>query len=112
MMNIFKRKKKTKINSKELWNLDITIIEWLLPRMKAFRKQTKGYPGDITWDEWMSILDKIITGLEAYKAERTWDDSVSKEVNMECDNIFYAQRNAEFQEAMRLLAKHFKSLWW
>lgn len=45
-----KRKKRKKINSKELWNLDITIIEWLVPRLKAFREQTEGYPGDITWD--------------------------------------------------------------
>ena len=109
---LFKRKKKDKITSKELWNLDVTIIEWLVPRLKAFREQTDGYPGDVTWDEWMSILDKIITGLEAYQAERTWDDNVSKEINMECDRIFYSNKNAEFQEAMRLLAKHFKSLWW
>ena len=109
MFKLFKEKEK-KINSKELWNLDHTIIEFLVPRLKAFRERTDSYPGDITEEEWDNILDKIITGLEAYKAEHDWDDNISKKENMECAKIFYADKNAKFQEAMRLLAKHFKSL--
>lgn len=105
-------KRKKKISNKELWNLDHTIIEWLVPRLKAFKERTTGYPGDITEEERDNILDKIITGLEAYLAERQWDDNASKEINMECDKIFYGHKEAEFQEAMSLLAKHFKSLWW
>ena len=101
---------KKKIKSKELWNLDYTIIEWLLPRIKAFKEQTEGYPGDMTWDEWMSVLDRIITGLEAYTAERDWDNNLSKAENLELDKEFYSQKTTEFRRAMGLLIKHFGSL--
>lgn len=109
---LFKRKKKDKIKPEELWNLDLTIVEWLLPRIKAFKEQTDGYPGDITWDQWMSILDRIITGLEAYTAERDWDNNLSTEKNLEIDKEFYHNKRIEFKEAMELLTNHFGNLWW
>ena len=109
---LFKRKKKNKIKPEELWDLDITIVEWLLPRMKAFKEQTDGYPGNITWNQWMSILDRIITGLEAYVEEYDWDDNLSTEKNLKLDADFSHIRTAKFQEAMQLLTKHFSNLWW
>lgn len=42
-------KKKGKIKKSELWNLDLAIIEWLVPRLGAFRAQTQGYPSDIIY---------------------------------------------------------------
>lgn len=110
-MSVFKFfKRKKKINSKKLWNIDYTIIEWLVPRLKAFKEQTQGCPIDITEEEWYSILDKIITGLEAYTAERTWDKNLSMQENRDLDMEFYKNNNIKFQEAMQLLAGHFKSL--
>lgn len=92
-----------KIDRKELYNLDHTIIEWLVPRLKAFKERTTGYPGDITEEEWDNILDKIITGLSAYKAERPWDENLSKQENLDQDKVFYEQQNSYFKEAMRIL---------
>lgn len=110
--NLYNKLFKKKIKSKELWNLDITIIEWLVPRLKAFKEQTDGYPGNITWDEWMSILDSIIKGLEAYNADRDWDENLSTEENLELDKEYYIQKTTEFRRAMGLLTKYFGSLWW
>lgn len=110
MFKFFKRKKK--ISNKELRNLDYTIIDWLVPRLKAFKEQTADCLYNITYEEWMTIIDKIIKGLNAYKAERPWDKNLSMQENLDQDNVFYAQANSDFKEAMRLLTEHFKYLWY
>ena len=61
---------------KELWNLDITLTEIILPRLKAFKEMDrKGYPiiegvdpqdEKKTRDTWESILDDMIKGFEAH----------------------------------------------
>lgn len=103
---------KKKISNKELRNLDYTIIDWLVPRLKAFKKQTNNYPYDSTYEEWTIIIDKIIKGLNAYKAERPWDENILMQENLDQDKVFYAQANSDFKEAMRLLTEHFSSLWY
>lgn len=103
---------KKKISNKELRNLDYTIIDWLVSRLKAFKKQTTNYPYDSTYEEWATIIDKIIKGLNAYKAERPWDENISMQKNLDQDKAFYAQANSDFKEAMRLLTEHFGSLWY
>ena len=110
MFKFFKRKKK--ISNKELRNLDYTIIDWLVPHLKAFKKQTTNYPYDSTYEEWVTIIDKIIKGLNAYKAERPWDENISMQKNLDQDKVFYAQANSDFKEAMILLTEHFGSLWY
>ena len=45
-------------NPEECWSLDYTIAEFILPRLKYFRKVTCGYPGCLnSMDEWYEILD-------------------------------------------------------
>lgn len=110
MFKFFKRKKK--ISNKELRNLDYTIIDWLVPRLKAFKEQTPDCLYNITYEEWMTIIDKIIKGLNAYKAIRTWDKNLSLQKNMDRYMAFYAQVDSDFKEAMRLLTEHFSSLWY
>ena len=105
-------KKREKINVKSLWNFDYTIIEFLVPRLKLFREKSQGYPDDVTGEEWDSILDKIIKGLEAYKAERPWDKNLSTQENLDLDKTYYAKNASDFQNAMELLTKYFRNLWW
>lgn len=58
-----------KFNPKELWNLDITIAKFILPRLKAFKKCAAGYPGDLTEKKWQKMLDKMIFTFE-YHADK------------------------------------------
>lgn len=73
----------------ELWNLDSTIVKFILPRLKVFRDQCHGTPGNIIYEiggdeafqkhdeethrkadeRWMEILDTIIWSLENYDNE-------------------------------------------
>lgn len=73
-MNKRQRKKWLKkhnqyINPKDCWNLDVTIADFIIPRLKKFKKDTNGYPATLSsFEEWQNILDKIITAFE-YVAE-------------------------------------------
>lgn len=61
----------------ELWNLDVTIAEFILPRLKTFTKQCYSYPGwwladnnTMTSDEkheaWLDKLEEMVEDLEDY----------------------------------------------
>ena len=54
-MNNRQRKKWLKshgkyVNQKETWNLDYWIANYILPRLKLFKKKTNGYPGNEEMD--------------------------------------------------------------
>lgn len=63
------------INPKECWNLNITFAEFILPRLKRFKKDTNCYPcnDEITSPEdWDNILDKMILAFEYILEEDNW----------------------------------------
>lgn len=55
------KKAKVYVDPKETWDLDISLAKYILPRLKAFKKNTTGYPCSLSsMDEWYGILDKMI----------------------------------------------------
>ncbi len=80
----------------DLWSLDQTISEFILPRLKEFKRTLHGYPGDMTEEEWNQILDKMIIAFEL-GSKGFWD------VNEEDFTIA--------KEGLDLFAKHFFELW-
>ena len=79
-MNARKRKKWQKkygtyINPKECWDLYRTMAEFILPRLKQFKKDTMGYPGFgemDTEEKWDIALDKMIQAFEYIIAGDNW----------------------------------------
>lgn len=58
----------------DLWSLDITIAEFVLPRLKKFKKENISYPGIDemnTSEKWDEALDKMIL---AFEYVISWDD--------------------------------------
>ena len=55
----------------DLWNLDVTIAKFVIPRIKAYRKHMMGHPADVTEAEWDEILDKIVLAFELIANQ--WD---------------------------------------
>ena len=56
---------KTGISPDELWNMDVTLAHFLLPRIKEFRKIAIGIPGGLNnLEEWHEIIDKMIVAFE------------------------------------------------
>lgn len=62
------------VNPKDLWNLDITIAEFVLPRLKKFKELTLTYPEfdeASTFKGWVETLDKMILAFQ-YITEGDW----------------------------------------
>ena len=101
-----KRKKWLKKNGNyvsynELWNLDTTIAEWILPRLRRFREISDGYPSVLSEEEWNEILDKIIHGFELIAGQFQVEPYIGNSERIE----------TEIEEGMNLFAKWIRALW-
>ena len=75
----------------ELWNLDTTILRFVLPRLKRFKECTIGFPPDFkTFEEWQECLEKMIINIE---------------------KIINSEEDADY-EGFELFKKYFFNLWW
>jgi len=84
-------------SNQDLWNLDQTITDFILPRLKAFKNMTCAHPADLSFDEWMLVLDKMIKSFE-----------ISSKI-FSSDNL--KNQNKEFDEGMKLFIKYYGGLW-
>lgn len=58
-------------NIKGWEDLDLSIVEFTLPKIKILRNNTRSYPEKLNnIQEWKKILDSIIEELELYKNYR------------------------------------------
>ena len=48
----------------DTWCLFLTQAEWILPRLRHFKKFTGGHPSDITQEEWEGIIGQMIRAFE------------------------------------------------
>lgn len=90
-------------DNRELWNLDTTIAKFALPRLIEFRETGAeyGHPCDLTHEEWLEIIDKIIYAMR------------SRVEDLEPDALSLYQEYAErVQEGFELFGKWFGDLWW
>ena len=87
-------------SDEELWNLDYHFCKWLVPRLKAFKEKTQGYPPNLkTPEEWEEILQKMIDGFEIYTSD--------------FENIEDVKKNTKkTNSALSLFKKYFSYLWW
>jgi hypothetical protein len=91
-----KQRKKRGFDDTELWNLNTTIATFILPRLKAFRKGSHGYPYALkNVEAWNKILDQMIEGFEQYV-----QDDINK--------IDYEKTN----KALDLFSEWFNALWY
>ena len=92
----------------ETWSLYSVLSEFVLPRLKRFKKITNGFPsvptsmGDMTMDKWYEILDKIIF---AFDWALTSDDMFENKKE-------YMNGWKKYKEGMELFAEYFRDLWW
>lgn len=104
----------------ELWNLDDSIIKFTLPRLKAFRDQTQGYPSNIdTFEEWQAILDEMIWAMEYVSSDEMpyWD--LKEKYGEETDEDGKLKYIVEFEKleerarkGFEYFGKYFNNLWW
>jgi len=85
----------------DTWSLDMTLCQWLLPRLKRFKELNNGTPCDLTEQEWDNILDKMIKAVDmtAHQFERDYMEWSKKDFE-------------EVREGLELLGKWMQNLWW
>ena len=92
-----KYKKRHGFSPDETWNLDTVLAEFIIPRLKAFRKMTIGYPAGLTPRKWSIILGKMQRAFEMY---------------LDCDVGTDEETMRKINEGLDLFRKYFMSLWW
>ena len=97
------------IDDKELWNLDVTLTEFILPRLKAFKKMERNTfpPSRAEWGhpkneealraEWEKVLDKIIAAFEIHRQSTTTEG--------------WEKRREAMRKGFQLFAEHYTQLW-
>ncbi len=91
-----------KFEKEELYNLDLTIAKFILPRLVEYRKTVKrlgAYPGYVgSSKKWCKILSKIIRAFElCVKCER---------------EVLTEDEIVKYKKGLKLFAKYFDSLWY
>jgi hypothetical protein len=85
----------------DTWNLDCTIIKFILPRLAYLRDTTSGYPNNLdSYEEWIDILNEILDGFESYLIIMEGEVSASKDIGQN-----------KFKKAFELFTKYFCNLW-
>lgn len=83
----------------ELWNLDYTIAEFILPRLIRYKEISISYGAKYTEEEWSDILDKMIHSFQVITAN---------------EGVYYDLGQEEFelvQEGLKVFAEHYTQLW-
>lgn len=95
-----KQREERGFDDRELWNLDATILKFIIPRLKAFREMERwGTPCGISVGTWHIILDRIIEGFQLYLDDE-WTTSAELDYIMK-----------KYKISMKLFAKWFCGLW-
>lgn len=95
-----KQRIKRGFDDSELWSLDCTIAQFILPRLIEFKKQTEGYPAHMAGEsEWHENLEKMIL---AFKLVVDGKLIVTHETSI---------RFKKFDEGISLFKDHFLNLW-
>lgn len=97
----FERLRNKRINPREIYSLDITMINFMLPRLKLYLKKACPMitPYGLESDHWTEIITNIIDGFECYlKASEHLEN--------------YEQNYDKFKEGFELFKKYFSNLWW
>jgi len=85
-------------NPADTWNLDFSIAEYILPRLKHFKKNHHGHPTSMTDRQWERELDKMISSFEMI---------LKNEKYMRHD----MRQQKVIDDGLVSFAKHFQRLW-
>jgi len=103
----------------EVWNLDDSICKWVLPRLKAFRESTIGYPNVPgkcdTFEDWQAMVDEMIFGFDwAMKEDDWYHENVFYKTGKEKEEALEVFNNTRdrAQKGRELFGKWMMHLWW
>jgi hypothetical protein len=84
---------------RDCWNLDNSVANYVLPRLKYFRSHKgafQGYPTGLSVKKWEKIQDKMIFAFEQLVSQ---------------DYVYNKKIDKKVQEGLLLFSTYFRSLW-
>lgn len=98
----------------DLWSLNTSLAEYILPQLREFRNCTGGHPCSLKSTEaWQAIIDKMIWAFDMLIQENDWPNWETKKKG-ETDNQWLRRLEAireEMQKGFELFGKWFPHLW-
>jgi hypothetical protein len=95
-------------SEQDFWNFN-SYHSWMMISVLERFKTGVGYPGGMTWDEWMAILDEMIDG---FKADIMITDMIGYEPEIhESYDEWSALLQAKLDRALTLFVKYYQTLW-
>jgi hypothetical protein len=65
-LDFYKQRIEKGFDDSELWNLDTTILKFILPRLKVFKEITPNFPNEFNdLKEWTNCIQKMIDSIES-----------------------------------------------
>ncbi|MCQ2210231.1 MAG: hypothetical protein MJZ34_08065 [Paludibacteraceae bacterium] len=102
----------------ELWNLYATIMQFTIPRLKAFRDEVHGFPCSFeTIEEWKNTIDEMIWSMEWYMEKDNFDCEYVKDEkgNIMVDNLtgemIPTEDHKRAKNGWKLFTEYFLGLW-
>jgi hypothetical protein len=80
----------------DVCNLDYYLAKKILPALIFFKERVNSHPGEMTFEEWKIILDKMIF-------------SFTSKING--DSTFDIEKNKEINEGFEMFGKYYSHLW-
>ena len=110
------------IDVEELYDLDVTIARFILPRLMVFKQHCERTPNlNMSHEEWNGILDKMIYAFERIACQ-TEEDTPEYKAYIKAiwnneEDLADLKRNAKaslkpISEGLSLYHKYYRSLWW
>jgi hypothetical protein len=87
----------------ELWDLDIMIADFVLPRLKKYKTIRNTYVEELGEKGWNEALDKMIFSFE-HIVRDDWEMSGISTAEI-------IKTHEQIQEGLELFGKYFRSLW-
>lgn len=104
-----------RVDKRELINLDHCFRQFIVPRLKAYRKNPYGHPGKLTEKEWKHILDEMIFGFEFCLSSFIFGKNYARLRREAKGSVFdHPEVKAAEKRALKgriLFAKWFGALW-
>lgn len=99
-----------------LWNLDGTILQFIIPRLKAFKEKLHGFPCNFeTIEDWKHAIDEMIWAMEWYNSEDIHDEFKKDEyqnfLKDENGNLVPTDDNLRAKNGWQLFCDNFFGLW-
>lgn len=89
----------------EIWNMDITISQFIIPRLQFFKDNISSYPSQLTFKKWKKILRYMIMFFRIKKSEN--DSFLYKKSYIKFSQMKY---NA-YRKGKYYFYKYFDNLW-